>query len=273
MRITAIDKHPFHTLRYRNVAPGQGVAVEELPFLRATVDGMPPDIDAIIATADLQGRGLQDQEDGPPLLLGELLSGELEVLSERGDLPLLHRVGVLLGGDLFCRPGLDRRGGSGDVRLVWEALADRCRWVAGVGGNHDVFGPGWSILHLKAFKKQDRIAFLDDSEVMLDGLVIAGLSGTIGNPRRPFRRLEADFCACVKRLAAGGPDIFVMHDGPDVSGTELRGLPSVRETLECSRPTLVVRGHKQWSTPLATLANGTQVLNVDSRVVILAGKR
>lgn len=269
LRIQAIEDQPFHVLSYRNVAPGRVVAVEDLHFVRATVDGMPADLDAIVTTADLQGRGLHDRDDGPPTLLGELVAYEIDALAELGSLPPLNRVGVLLAGDLFCRPGLDRRGGSGDVRSVWQAFASRCRWVAGVAGNHDVFGPGWSIPHLESFKKLDGIVFLDDGKVELDGLTVAGLSGTIGNPRRPFRRLEEDFCERVKRLAATGPDILMMHDGPDVQDTELRGSASVRQVLETSRPTLVVRGHAFWPTPLAPLANGTQVVNVDSRVVVL----
>jgi len=159
---------------------------------------------------------------------------------------------------------------------MWNStfcLADCCRWVVGVAGNHDVFGPGWSIPHLEAFKKLDRLTFLNDGKVVIDGLIIAGLSGTIGNPRRPFRRFEADFCESVKRLAASGPDVLLMHDGPDVSETDLRGWPSVRDALECSRPTLVVRGHAHWPIPMAVLANGSQVLNVDSRVVVLTDRQ
>lgn len=135
--------------------------------------------------------------------------------------------------------------------------------------HHNVFGPGWSIPHLESFKKQDGIVFLDDGRVTLDSLTVGGLSGTVGNPRRPLRRLDGDFCECAKRLAATGPDILLMHDGPNVQDTELRGSASVRQALEPSRPTLVVRGHAYWPSPLVTLANRTQVLNVDSRVVVL----
>ena len=28
-----------------------------------------------------------------------------------------------------------RRGGSGDVRAVWDAFGDECSWVVGVAGN------------------------------------------------------------------------------------------------------------------------------------------
>jgi hypothetical protein len=71
------------------------------------------------------------------------------------------------------------------------------------------------------------------------------------------------------QLAAAGLDILVSHDGPNVEGTDLPGWPSVRRTLESSPATLVIRGHDHWPTPLATLANGTQVLNVEGRVCVL----
>jgi hypothetical protein len=43
----------------------------------------------------------------------------------------------------------------------------------------------------------------------------------------------------------------------------------VRHALEAAPPTLLVRGHDHWPVPLATLANGTQVLNVEGRVVVM----
>jgi Icc protein len=73
----------------------------------------------------------------------------------------------------------------------------------------------------------------------------------------------------VGRPANDRPDILVMYDGPDVIGTGLLGWPSIRKVLEQSRSTLVLRGHAYWHVPLATLANGTQVLNVDARVIVL----
>jgi len=269
MRILSITDNPIHTLAFRNVAPGRAVITEDLAVLHAAVDRLPDGLQAIVATSDLQGRGPATLGGDHSPLLGELLAEELEVLAELGEIPLAEATGVILAGDLFARPEMDRRGGSGDVRGVWEAFVRRFRWVVGVAGNHDWFGPGWSLPHFETFKKQEGIFFLDGGSVMLDSLRIGGLSGTIGNPRRPYRRLEEDFCDNVGRLAAAGPDVLVMHDGPDVMGTELRGWPSVRQVLERSRPTVVIRGHAHWKTPLATLSNGSQVLNVDSRVVVL----
>ena len=49
-------------------------------------------------------------------------------------------IGVLLAGDFYTVPALDRRGGSGDVTAVWKAFGDESSWVVGVPGNHDTFG-------------------------------------------------------------------------------------------------------------------------------------
>ena len=82
----------------------------------------------------------------------------------------------------------------------------------------------------------------------------------------------------MERLATASSDMLVMHespaatvksDEPDAVDIELLGRPSVRAVLERSQPTLVICGHAYWRIPLATLSNGTQVFNVDSRVVIL----
>jgi hypothetical protein len=279
MKIFSIADSPFHTLAYRNVTSRHGVVTVYLPVLRATVDHLPGDLQAIVATADLQGRGLDREDGGPAPLLGELLAEELESLAVRGEIPSPDVTGVILAGDLYTPPGLDRRGGSGDVRAVWDAFARSFCWVVGVAGNHDFFGPrDWSVPDVEAFKKQKGGRFLDGNSVTLDSLRIGGVSGTIGNPNKPHRKLEEDFCDSVERLAAAGLDILAMHDGPDATimndgpdavGIELLGRPSVRAVLERSKPTLVIRGHAYWRTPLATLSNGTQVLNVDSRVVIL----
>ena len=82
-------------------------------------------------------------------------------------------------------------------------------------------------------------------------------SGIVGNPRRPFRRLEAEFVSVVRQLAMAKPEILVSHDGPDAEGTNLHGWPSIRHALETAPATLMVRGHAFWSSALSLLANGS----------------
>ncbi|MCC7193329.1 MAG: metallophosphoesterase [Phycisphaeraceae bacterium] len=269
MRIVELQPAPFHTLPYSNVSSSRQVVAAQLPFLRATVDSLPAALDAIIVAADLQGREMADNYSRPTKLLGEMLAAEIGVLRERGELPSKDKTAVIVAGDLFARPDMDRRGGSGDVRPAWLALAGACRWIVGVAGNHDVFGPRPSIPDFQAFLRTPGVHFLDDVMVEIDGLKIAGLSGIVGNPRKPFRREEQAFADALGYLALAGPDLLIAHDGPDIENTDLRGWASIRRALEASRPTLMVRGHAHWDKPVASLANGTQVLNVDARVVVL----
>ena len=269
MQILSIDNSPFHEIAYENVSPGRQIVPATLQLFRATVDSLPPDLNAILATSDLQGREARSKANGDPRLLGELLAEDIAILSELGELPPLDGVGVILAGDLFARPGMTRRGGSGDVRHIWRAFAKQCRWVAGVAGNHDVFSDKPSVPDFQAFTREPGINFLDGTSVNLDGLRIAGVSGIVGNPRKPFRREEESLADAVLDAVATEPDILVLHDGPDVPAAGLMGWPSIREVLEAGRRQFVIRGHAHWNTPLATLGNGTQVLNVDALAVLL----
>jgi Icc-related predicted phosphoesterase len=269
MRIVSIEESPFHLLPYRNVSGDRRIVRATLPFLRAKVDALPNGLDAIMATADLQGREFPTNQSANGRLLGEHLAEHCELLAETGVFPTLDKVGVILSGDLYARELLDKRGGSGDIRQVWAAFAQRFRWVAGVAGNHDFFGKSPSVPDFKAFLRQPKTHFLDGHVVELDGLKIGGLSGVVGDStRKLFRREENAFASEIKRLVGAPLDLLVMHDGPDAGDTK-RGWPSMREALERSRPILVIRGHAHWESPLATLQNGTQVLNVDSRVVVI----
>jgi hypothetical protein len=47
----------------------------------------------------------------------------------------------------------------------------------------------------------------------------------------------------------------------------------LRQVLESLPPALVVCGHDHWDSPLTTLDNGSQVLNVAGRVVVLRRHR
>jgi len=269
MRIVSIEESPFHLLPYRNVSGDRRIVRATLPFLRAKVDALPNGLDAIMATADLQGREFPTNESANGRLLGKHLAEHCALLAGTGMLPPLDRIGVILAGDLYTRELLDKRGGSGDVRQVWAAFVQRFRWVTGVAGNHDFFGKTPSVPDFKAFLRQPKTHFLDGHVVELDGLKIGGLSGVVGDSaRKLFRREEKVFASEIRRLIGAPLDLLVMHDGPDAGETK-RGWPSIREALEQSRPTLVIRGHAHWECPLAVLSNGTQILNADSRVVIL----
>jgi hypothetical protein len=262
MRILTLDPEPFHELSYmRATGAGGPPEVTALPFLRGTVDQLPAELDAIVAASDLQGR-----ESVGGRLLGEAVADELAVLAELGIIPSLGRTAVLLAGDLYTVPNLDRRGKIGDVRSVWTAFASRFVSVAGVAGNHDDLGIddpagrtfGKAPMHL-----------LDGTVADVCGLAVGGVSGIIGDPRKLHRRESGDFLTLVTRLLSRRVDVLVMHEGPDAPGG-LAGNPHIRQTLERTMdPPLVVCGHSYWTRALATVVGGGQVLNVDSRVVVI----
>ena len=171
-------------------------------------------------------------------------------------MPPVKESGLLLAGDLYGVPGSVKRGGSGEEGKVWRAFAERFRSVVGLLGNHD----------LLKWKPPMNARLLDTAVANLDGLRIAGLSGIIGDPKRPNRRTAADFGGRIAALAAGRPDLLILHQGPDrrpnpdpIVATALAGGPNL----------FVVCGHSPWPDPLLKWGNGCQALNVDGRVVVL----
>lgn len=273
MRITSLDELPCWVFPYRNV-DGQGNGVPTLlPVHRGIVDRLPENVDALICTADLQGfTFISDGRGGEEmLLLGQALPTMLQDLVEAELLPPLERCAALLAGDLFALP--NKRGGYGDALPVWRAWGEACRWTAGVAGNHDLFEntPDGEIPSRKAIGQSDAY-ILNAKTVELDGIRIAGVSGCIGNPKRPFRFTEEDYQDSVFQMVAEHFDVLVMHDGPDMPhlGPGYKGSTAIREVLEMIHgPRLVVRGHADWPSLLGELRNGVQVLNVEARVVIL----
>lgn len=272
-RLLSIDPAPFDELPAFNAAGAGRIEKIRVPLLRATVDRLPDGLDALVAVADLQS--LEPPLPGvPPRLLGEALAERLVGLADRGDVPPPERTGVLLAGDLYTVPDLARRGGSGDVRPVWRAFAERFRWVAGVLGNHDELGPGNR--DLWTFGRTPGVHVLDAHVRDLDGLRVGGVAGIIGNPTRLNRQDLGTFLSKLEAVVDAGADVVVLHEGPDAlgpGGEHLRGSLEVRATLEelatLRRPPLVVCGHSWWPVPLVTLAGGVQVLKVDNRVVVL----
>ena len=270
MRVLSLNTDPIHELSYLNASHGPGGFEEvRLPVLEAAVDHLPESVEAIVATGDLQGRErFEDAGGGPLRLPGEVLPGWLaETVFARDGYPRPDQVSVWLAGDLYTVPALDRRGGTGDVTAVWKAMREVFGWVAGVAGNHDLFGTALAVR--PHCSRSSRMHFLDGERVSIGGLTIAGVSGIIGNPRRPQRKSEEQYLALVERLLGERPDVLLLHDGPEAPFPGCRGSASVREVAQRCPATLIVRGHAYWPTPLVELVNGTQVLNVDARVVLL----
>jgi Icc-related predicted phosphoesterase len=261
MRITAISDHPIHQIPFITAASSNRGAIEMvLPILLAQVDSLPPGLEAIIATSDLQGI-----EPKTRRLLGHAVAEELETLADLGQIPSPQTTGIIFAGDLYGQT--DKRGGAGDVREVWQAFSRHFRWVAGVAGNHDRLGD--TPEDIKIFKKGRGINYLDGEIAVVDGLRLAGISGIIGKPSKLFRRSEKDFKRTIRQLLKELPDILVMHEGPNAPEAKLMGNESIRSELAKASKLLVICGHSYWKVPAITLPNEVQVLKVDSRVVVL----
>jgi len=99
--------------------------------------------------------------------------------------------------------------------------------------------------------------------------VVAGVSGIIGNPDNLNRIEEGNYIEMIKELLKENPDMLLLHQPPDNPVDNLVGNAKIRDVLEASKPTFVFCGHQHWKQTLTKLSNGTQVLNVDSRAVIL----
>jgi len=175
--------------------------------------------------------------------------------------------GVILAGDFFAIETADKMGASGDVRSVWQSFADNYRWVAGVAGNHDTFG---TASEQAAFAARDRIYLLDGDVVELDGLCLAGLSGIIGKHGRRWRRSPDDYFDQVRKLLAQQPDILILHEAPAGQDLDQRGNAGLAACLaQASSELLVVCGHCHWPRPLSRAGAAAQILNVDSRALLL----
>jgi hypothetical protein len=251
MRISGTEFVRIHRLAYSPSASANSPQCE-LPFFRASVDGLPDSLDAIIATGDLQGFAVASETLTG---LGEAVAREIARLQRDGRLPPSDRTAIVLSGDLHAGAGED------DVLPIWRAFANVCRWVAGVAGNHDRLVP---------FTPRGGNAYLlNASTVTLDGIRIGGLSGIVSSADGSWNRRERDYEAALLTLTEQQCDLLVLHDGPNVAGTDLPGWPLIRRVLESATPVLLIRGHDHWPQPLAELANRTQVLNVEGRVVVL----
>ena len=195
-----------------------------------------------------------------------MLAGELLTLCELGTLPPADQIGVLLTGDLHCDPELARRGGIGDVRSVWEAFAASFAFVAGVAGNHDMFG---SDADFAAFRRGAGRHILDLDVRTLGGLKVGGLSGIVGDTKRPNRRSSEEFLDAIALLLLESIDVLVLHDAPALPERNQKGNEGLRALLDVGPPIVVACGHHHWDDPLVELASGALILNVDSRCVVL----
>ncbi|HOY30376.1 MAG TPA: hypothetical protein PKW80_00715 [Bacteroidales bacterium] len=270
MQIISIDTIPFNTFSYKCVGSrrdsnydGSRIIKDVyLPIHQGFFNWKSQDIDALIIASDLQGNL---ENNGESKLLGEQIAEYLRNLFEKEFNISPNRVGVILAGDLYAT--LHKRGGYGDVRQVYINFRNNFKWVVGVNGNHDKIGI--TKLDETRFKQQENIFILHKTTKLIDGLQISGISGIIGNILKPNRVDECDYLSSLKKMLADKPDIMILHETPDYEFDNFKGNIEITKTIENSPPNLIISGHKFWNEPLREYKNGSQVLNVNARVVIL----
>jgi hypothetical protein len=261
MRLLNDRPERLATLPYRAAGPGGATRNLQLAVEILRVDTLPAGCAAMLATGDLQGVA-PAPAGGGPVLLGAALAGYLRLWAEGGLVPPPGEIGVLLTGDLYSAPNADRRGVSGDVHSVWAAFAAAgCPVVLGVAGNHDEVSTG-------------RVGDLGPGAVLLDGsrhrygeLTVAGVSGVIGDPAKPFRRTEEAFLTTVGEVTSPPPDVLLLHEGPRGTGPDQPGRVALRDLLERHTPSITLCGHVHWNRPAAPLGSG-HIVNVDARAVL-----
>src|SRR5262249_34389584 len=90
-----------------------------------------------------------------------------------------------------------------------------------------------------------------------------------GNPARPRTRSAERFTELIGDVARAGIDVLILHQGPRGDDEHSRGSEAIRESLDGLRDVVVVFGHCFWRRPLLDLGSGRQLINVDSRIVVL----
>lgn len=259
IEIVDLDDAPVATLPYLNAARGGGTERRLLHVERARVRGLPPDLDAVIATSDLQGVVIEPRTR-ESILLGVAVAELLAELAFDGELPAADHTGVVLAGDLYSVPAANKRGGHGEVAPVWRGFADGFAWVAGVAGNHD---------DVSTVARAAHVHLLDTDRVACGGLRIGGVGLIAGNPDKRGRRGQDDQLERIEVIATSEVDLLLLHEGPHGEDADAQpGHPLIREIVERARVPLTVCGHVHWDAPVARHAGG-QILNVDSRVIVL----
>ena len=262
LEIIGIDPIPLEVITYFTTAASQSApSAHELPVYTGTVCGLPPAFTSLVVTSDLQGMAAAP---GGPVLLGEAVAECLELVYAV-HFPTLasEQALALLCGDLYANPA--RRGESGNPFRVWKAFSQAVGATVGIAGNHDAFGAD-----LARVQVLDRVHFLSQGLATVEGLRVAGLSGIIGRPDKLFRLPEPTYLKAVDSLLRQGPQVLLTHLSPRIEARGLQGEAQLTAVLSTGPRTLVFCGHSHWPTvEPQVLANGTQVLNADSKVFIL----
>lgn len=262
LEIVTIDAAPLELISYFTTGTAETEPSEhQLPVYAGTVRGLPPAISSLVIASDLQG---VVWVQGRAVLLGEAVAEYLSLIYELYFPAFTKEQALaLLCGDLYANPA--KRGESGNPFRVWEAFSTTLACTIGIAGNHDDFGSD-----LGRVQSLNRAHFLTQGTATAHGLCVAGLSGIIGRADRNFRLPEDAYLKAVAALLQQAPHVLLTHLSPRIEAEGLPGEAQLATVLTKGPRTLVLCGHSHWSTvEPQVLANGTQVLNADSKVFIL----
>ena len=267
MILLSDNQNLIRQIPYLNASKVYGKSPEYgmLNIVTVAVDNL-KGFSALVLTGDLQFRDVNKSSDSQHKLIGNVLAKELFLLSQSKLLPAVENIGIILAGDLYCVENLDKRGGLGDVSEVWDSFYQYFPHVMGVLGNHDSIGT-LTLDKLSEFPKRYNI--LHKNYVDINDVRISGISGIVGDPRRPNRVKENEYLDAVKNLLNARSDILITHEAPKFGEFGLSGNEPYRNYLESATPTLIVCGHNHWKIPYLKLKNDTQIFNVDSRCIVL----
>lgn len=260
-----LQSDPYHSLTYLNAgSKREGYRRDTLPFLRGRVTGLPEGFPALVVTADLQGRS--DFGDTDETLLGVQVADELPEIQEAAGLPDPFDCPVFLAGDLYTLPNAAKRGGTGNVRLVWQVMSEVFASVAGVAGNHDTFADSGA-----GRAARPPSGCLDGNVIEAGNWRIGGVSGSIGHGGS-FAGLQkkpgAEFARLLDLVLYQSPDILILHASPFVDERHVGSQMITDRLVSSGFSGLVLCGHCPWPERVQTVGRAT-VLNVHEAVVTL----
>jgi len=271
LRILELNNEPITEILSETLGDGGKREFRTIEVLQGIVDYLPEEIDALVCTSDLQGMEVKkySDENKDRRLLGIAIANELKELTDCGLLPPKEKFGVIFCGDFHFEEDFSSRGGFGEVDEVWLAFKNISKWVVGVAGNHDKFSLNENGEY--SISEEKDIFLLDRKTQIIDGLNFSGISGLIGNSQKPWRTQEEQYLAALKSMLLKKPEVVLLHEPPKIGG--MKGNQKIGDVIVKSSQSLVICGHSFWENPLLNLDNGSQVLNVNSRVVILLNKQ
>ena len=216
----------------------------------------------IIALSDMQGL-TREHTRWIPLGI-DVFRNLLPILAIEKVIPNLAESACLIAGDMYASTTDFRMGLSGPIdEIVSLACESDFQSVSLVLGNHDLLSE-----HSENLLKNSRSTKLLDGDCRyLDNSTIGGISGIMGNPRKPNRNDEKMFVRKLEKVMKKSADILLLHEGPQISAEQI-GNEFIRAQLLGLQNKLIISGHAHWHNPVAMLGNNL-VINTDARIVVL----